>query len=142
MAQDIPAIRFRNLRDLVFVCGFALLACHRLAAVARSEWNLLPLLNALPEDSACGAFIVDDIPIFAALLWLLAHRSAARWRSRLRADLVDDFEPFKHLEFDWIPEHDRRYFDNIHLPAGHRDERAAAGEPEDRRPDFSVCRPG
>ena len=93
------AIHYRHLSEAVFFLGFAVLACHELDAVAQSEWRLLPILGALPDNVSYNAFIVGHIPIFAVLVWLVGHQSpTVRWRSRLGLDLFLVF----HAGLHWL----------------------------------------
>ena len=45
-------------------------------------------------------------------------------------DVFGDWELYKNLEIGWTTEHERLYFDNVHLGFWHADSRDAAGVPE------------
>lgn len=59
--------------DLLFYLAFAGLVTHELDAVHKHEWRLLFILRAISDGSARRAFILLHLPLFAALLWLVAH---------------------------------------------------------------------
>lgn len=65
----------RNWTNALFCAGFALLLGHELDAVARAEWNLLPILSGLAQPAAERAFVLLHVPLFALLLWSSFHRS-------------------------------------------------------------------
>lgn len=56
------------------VAGFI---AHELDAVHRHEWRLLFVLRGMPDEAARRAFVLLHVPLFAVLLWLIAHPDAA-----------------------------------------------------------------
>jgi hypothetical protein len=68
----------------LFCLAVALLLGHELDAVARAEWNLLPILDGLEQTTAERAFVLLHIPLVWFLLWAGFHRSdTVRRRTRL-----------------------------------------------------------
>lgn len=63
--------------DALFSLGLALLLAHELDAMRAREWRLLPILRRLRDAQGRDAFVIIHVPLFAALLWLAAHPSAA-----------------------------------------------------------------
>jgi len=91
-----------------------------------------------PEPGLGGAFAV----FLPSKIYLVAGLSDANG-SFTRAGLdtfFEDREYFKHFEIGWIPSHERRYTDNVHLTAWHADERESAETPEGWGLNFSLAR--
>ena len=84
--------------DFVFFLGLALLVCHELDAVARSEWRLLWVLGNLPEQTASGAFIALHVPLFAMLFWLTGNTA---WQIRRVSQVAVDGFLLIHAGLHW-----------------------------------------
>lgn len=72
------------MKEATFYVVLATLLAHELDAVSNHEWRMLPLLQALPEDSGRAVFVLLHIPLFAVLFALLmsSHNRTpqlARW---------------------------------------------------------------
>ena len=52
-------------KTVLFLPGLPLLVCHELDAMTYQEWLLLPVLHALPGETARIAFVIAHIPLFA-----------------------------------------------------------------------------
>ena len=67
--------------DLVFFTGVAALLLHEMDAIDKKEWRLLFVLRRLPDEGAMRWFIVLHLPLFIALLALVAAgpSAVARW---------------------------------------------------------------
>ena len=66
------------------VAGFI---AHELDAVHKREWRLLFVLRGMPDEAARRAFVLLHVPLFAVLLWLIAHPDAAvRYGTMLGVD--------------------------------------------------------
>ena len=77
--------------DTAFYLGIASLFTHELDAVPNHEWRGLPLLRALPDETAMVVFIAGHVPIFAVLIALVASphpRTRALSRRVIGAFLV------------------------------------------------------
>ena len=74
------------LRESTFYLGLACLLTHELDAMPNHEWRVLPLLRALPDDVGMLVFVVGHVPLFAAVIALVASRKA-RIRSLSRVGL-------------------------------------------------------
>jgi hypothetical protein len=77
--------------ELLFWVGFSLLLTHELDAVAHSEWRVLPVTSFLPDTVGFRVFVLLHVPIFAWLLWQVAHTDRAvrrRWHNIVSAFLV------------------------------------------------------
>jgi hypothetical protein len=61
-------------RDISFYLGLGALFTHELDAVPNHEWRGLPFLGALPDDTAMLVFIAAHVPLFAALIALVASK--------------------------------------------------------------------
>lgn len=59
--------------NFLFYLAFATLLTHELDAVHKHEWRLLFVLRVMPDASARRAFVLIHVPLFAVLLWLIAH---------------------------------------------------------------------
>lgn len=64
-------------REALFAIGLALLLSHELDAVKHAEWQVLPLLRWLDDATSYIVFVLAHVPLFAVMLWALAHRSPA-----------------------------------------------------------------
>lgn len=74
-------------KTVLFLLGLSLLVCHELDAMTHQEWLLLPVLNALPGETARIVFVIAHIPLFTIIFWLVGHRSSGiRRHSRLAVD--------------------------------------------------------
>jgi hypothetical protein len=60
------------MKDVAFYVGLASLFTHELDAVPNHEWRGMPLLRALPDDTAMAVFIAAHVPLFAVLIALVA----------------------------------------------------------------------
>ena len=58
--------------DLVFFTGVSMLLLHEMDAIDKKEWQLLFVLRRLPDEGAMRWFIVIHLPLFVALLALVA----------------------------------------------------------------------
>ena len=67
--------------DLVFFAAVSLLLLHEMDAIDKREWRLLFVLRRLPDDGAMRWFIFLHLPLFVALLALVAAgpSTAVRW---------------------------------------------------------------
>ena len=74
MTPDTAATRAR---EPLFATGLALLLSHELDAVKHAEWQVLPLLRWLDDASGYPVFVLAHVPLFAVMLWALAHGSSA-----------------------------------------------------------------
>ena len=61
-----------SVRDIVFFLGLSSILTHELDAVSNHEWRVLPLLQALPDETAEVVFIAAHVPLFAVLIALVA----------------------------------------------------------------------
>jgi hypothetical protein len=72
------------MKDIAFYLGMGSLFTHELDAIPNHEWRGLPLLQALPDETAMVIFIAAHVPAFAILIALVASSNAGRRRiSRL-----------------------------------------------------------
>ncbi len=72
------------MRDIAFYLGIGSLFTHELDAVPNHEWRALPLLEALPDETAMIVFIGAHVPLFAVVIALVASSNArTRTLSRL-----------------------------------------------------------
>ncbi len=60
------------MKDIAFYLGIASLFTHELDAVPNHEWRGVPLLQALPDETALVVFIAAHVPLFAVLIALVA----------------------------------------------------------------------
>jgi Family of unknown function (DUF6713) len=60
------------LKDLIFYLGMAALFTHELDAMPNHEWRGLPILQALPDETAMGLFVAAHVPLFALLIAAVA----------------------------------------------------------------------
>ena len=65
-----------GMRNIAFYLGMGSLFTHELDAIPNHEWRGLPLLQALPDETAMIIFIAVHVPAFAVLIALAANRSA------------------------------------------------------------------
>lgn len=63
--------------DLLFFFAVSLLLLHEMDAIDKKEWRLLFVLRRLPDEGALRWFIGLHLPVFVALLALVAAESAA-----------------------------------------------------------------
>lgn len=99
-------------REVLFAIGLALLLSHELDAVQHAEWQVLPLLHRLDDAAGYVVFVLAHVPLFALMLWALAHRSPAvrrNTRSGLASFMVIHgglhwaFHEDPHYHFDgWL----------------------------------------
>lgn len=70
-----------SLSDLLFFGAISMLLLHEMDAVDKREWRMLFVLRRLPNEGAMRWFIVLHLPIFIALLALVAAgpSTAVRW---------------------------------------------------------------
>ena len=64
------------MRDIAFYLGLGALCTHELDAVPNHEWRGMPLLGALPDETAMVVFIAAHVPLFAVLIALVASSNA------------------------------------------------------------------
>lgn len=78
-------LQHNRIGALLFYCGFALLACHEMDAIARHEWRLLPGLSGLEDGVARDLFTLLHLPAYVVILWLgaQAQRATIIWTRRL-----------------------------------------------------------
>jgi hypothetical protein len=62
------------MRDATFYLGLACLFTHEIDAIPNHEWRGLPLLGALPDETGMSIFIAAHVPLFAALIALVASK--------------------------------------------------------------------
>jgi len=69
------------MKNLLFNLGLATLFTHELDAVTQSEWHLLYILNALPEQIAATTFVVIHVPLLAIIFYLVFNKeySVREW---------------------------------------------------------------
>ena len=67
--------------DLLFFIAVSSLLMHEMDAIDKREWRLLFVLRKLPDEGALRWFIVLHLPLFVALLALVAAGPSAttRW---------------------------------------------------------------
>jgi hypothetical protein len=67
--------------DLLFFTAVSSLLLHEMDAIDKKEWRLLFVLRRLPDDGALRWFIVLHLPLFVALMALIAASESAtvRW---------------------------------------------------------------
>lgn len=51
-------------KTVLFLLGLSLLVCHELDAMTHQDWRLLPVLGALPGETARIVFVITHIPLF------------------------------------------------------------------------------
>jgi len=52
-------------KTILFLLGLSRLVCHELDAMTHQEWLLLlPILDALPGETAWIVFVIAHIPLF------------------------------------------------------------------------------
>jgi len=73
-------------KDAAFHLGLALLLTHELDAMSNHEWRVLPLVRALPDDTGMLVFVAAHVPLFAAVIALVAS-SNPRTRTLSRVGL-------------------------------------------------------
>lgn len=64
-------------REALFAIGLALLLSHELDAVKHAEWQVLPLMRWLDDATGYIVFVLAHVPLFAVMLWALAHSNPA-----------------------------------------------------------------
>lgn len=80
----LTTLQFRRVESLVYHLTIALFATHELDAVARAEWQLLPVLSSLNDEADLMWFVLLHIPLFWLVFWLGNHRQTdLRNRARL-----------------------------------------------------------
>ncbi len=78
------ALQFQRVDSLVYHLTIALFATHELDAVARAEWQLLPVLSSLNDEAGLVWFVLLHIPLFWLVFWLGNHTQfGLRNRARL-----------------------------------------------------------
>ena len=67
--------------DLLFFVAVSCLLVHEMDAIDKKEWRLLFVLRKLPDEGALRWFIGLHLPLFVALMALIAAgpTSATRW---------------------------------------------------------------
>ena len=61
--------------QFILYTAIALLFTHELDAMLAQEWLVLPLTSWLPADLGKSVFVYFHIPLFAGLLFGLAHQN-------------------------------------------------------------------
>ena len=88
------------MKNVFFYLGLATLFTHELDAFSNHEWRVIPILQSLPELVAMNTFILLHIPLFAALVALVASTNAVlRKRSRLGLSMFLIVHALLHLWF-------------------------------------------
>lgn len=64
--------------DLLFFTAFSFLLAHEMDAVKQKEWQMLPVLSKLKEQSARQVFILLHIPLYGLLLYGLISAGSIR----------------------------------------------------------------
>ena len=91
------------------VAGFI---AHELDAVHKREWRLLFVLRGMPDEPARRAFVLLHVPLFAVLLWLIAHPDAAvRYGTMLGLDAFLVVHAVLHWRLSGHPKYE---FDTPH----------------------------
>lgn len=67
--------------DLVFFVAASSLLLHEMDAIDKKEWRLLFVLRRLPDRGALRWFILLHMPLFVALLALVAAESSPTTRA-------------------------------------------------------------
>lgn len=67
--------------DLLFFAAVSSILAHEMDAIDKREWRLLFVLRRLPDDGALRWFIGLHLPLFLALLVLIAaaESTTVRW---------------------------------------------------------------
>jgi hypothetical protein len=60
------------MKEPVFFLALGSLFTHELDAMPNHEWRGLPILGPLPDEVAMAAFVVLHVPLFAAVVALVA----------------------------------------------------------------------
>ena len=72
------------MNNFIFYLGMATLFTHEMDAMLNHEWRVLPLTSWLPENSGMLVFTFFHIPLYAALVALVASRNRkTRFWSRI-----------------------------------------------------------
>lgn len=66
-----------SLSDVIFFGAISMLLLHEMDAVDKREWRLLFVLRTLPDEGALRWFIGLHVPLFVALLVLVAAVESA-----------------------------------------------------------------
>ena len=86
-----------GMRNIAFYLGMGSLFAHELDAIPNHEWRGLPLLQALPDETAMVVFIAAHVPAFAVLIALVASSSArTRGLTRIGISVFLVFHGFLH----------------------------------------------
>lgn len=89
-----------SLKFAVFYLGVGMIFTHELDAMMNNEWRVLPLTSWLPDATGQFVFVVLHIPLFAAVVALLASENAAlRARTRFFAAVFLVLHGLLHAAF-------------------------------------------
>ena len=95
------------IRNLAFYLGAGALFTHELDAMTNHEWRVLPLTAWLPEEIGRTAFVALHVPLFAALIALLASRDErVRRRSMFALGAFLVVHAGLHAAFSGHPHHE------------------------------------
>lgn len=64
------------MKNLFFYLSVGSLFTHELDAMTNHEWRVLPLVRMLPEEIGMPFFVWAHVPLFAAIIALLASPNA------------------------------------------------------------------
>lgn len=101
--------------ELLFGLCLATLLTHELDAVRGKEWRILPVFNALSDDTGRAAFIALHVPLFWLILmgcWSAEAETREFWRL-----IVAGFGPI-HYGLHWLFREHPHYDFSSHLSKG------------------------
>jgi len=93
-------------KAILFLLALSLFVCHELDAMTHQEWLLLPILNALPGETARIVFVIAHIPLFTVIFWLVCHQS---FEVRRRSQIVFDSFLMVHAVLHFMMSGQDRY---------------------------------
>ena len=62
-----------DLIEIAFIFALSLLLLHEMDAVHKKEWNMFITLKDMPDERARNIFIVGHLPLYFAVLFLMAN---------------------------------------------------------------------
>lgn len=88
------------MKDLAFYLGFGTLCTHELDSMLNHEWRVIPLLQALPDETGLMIFVTAHIPLFAVLVALVSStNSRTRQLTRIGLGLFLVVHGLLHILF-------------------------------------------
>ena len=95
------------MRNVIFYLGIGFLFTHELDAVRNSEWRVMPLLGALPDDTGMTIFIAAHVPLFALVIGALASSNRrVQTNSRLALCVILVLHGLLHAVFMQHPDYE------------------------------------